>query len=58
MTRDDVNRTLRMMEQCRHLRMEAETITEERRLTREYRRMWDSIEPYVSGNKPYSEPAP
>lgn len=58
MTRDDVNRTLRMMETCRMLFYEAETRKEERRLTREYGQMWKEIKPYVEGARPYSDDAP
>ncbi|OKP79742.1 hypothetical protein BTE77_06530 [Ensifer adhaerens] len=58
MKRSDVEFTLRMMEQCRHLQMEAETRTEAKRLSREYSRMWKGIEPYIKGNKPYSDDVP
>lgn len=58
MTRDDVARTLRMMETCRMMSYEAETKKEERRLNREYGQMWRAIEPYVSGKKAYTEPSP
>lgn len=58
MTRDDVARTLRMMEQCRELSYEARNKREERRLTREYDAMWNAIEPFVTGKTPYAmEPA-
>lgn len=58
MKKSDVDFTLRMMEQCRHLSYEAETKKEEKRLTREYSQMWKSIEPYVTGKKPYSDDVP
>lgn len=51
MTREDYNRTLRMMEKCRELAMEAETRAEARQLDREYRQMWKSIKPYATGKK-------
>lgn len=57
MTRDDVARTLRMMEHVRHLSYEAETKREERRLVREYARMAKAIKPYIDGTIPYSEAA-
>lgn len=57
MTREQVNQTLRMMEHVRELSYEADTAKEERRLTREYGAMWKSIEPYVQGQKPYTEEA-
>lgn len=37
--------------------MEAESAAEERRLDREYGRLWASIEPYVSGKRPYTDDA-
>lgn len=58
MTRDDVARTLRMMETCRMVSYEAETKKEERRLNCEYSQMWKAIQPYVSGKKPYSDDMP
>ena len=57
-TRDDVARTLRMMETCRMMSYEAETKKEERRLNRQYGQMWKAIEPYVSGKKPYRDDIP
>lgn len=57
MTRDDVARTLRFMENIREQSYEAETKREERRLVREYARMAKAIKPYIDGTIPYSEPA-
>jgi hypothetical protein len=57
MTRDTVNGILRQMEQIRMDSYEAETVREERRLDREYGRLWKIIEPYVTGKTPYSEAA-
>jgi hypothetical protein len=54
-TRDDVNRTLRMMETCRMMSYEADTKTEERRLNRQYNQMWKSIKPYIDGKRPYTD---
>lgn len=54
MTREDVARTLRMMERVREMSYEAETKREERRLVREYGRMHKAIEPYITGKKQYS----
>ena len=56
MTREDVARTLRMMEHVRELSYEAGTKKEEKRLTAEHGRMWRAIKPYVEGSRPYSEP--
>lgn len=56
-TRDDVSRTLRQMENIREQSYEAETEAEERRLDREYGRLSKSIRPYLDGSKPYSEPS-
>lgn len=56
MTREDVARELRMMEQVRHDSYEAETSKEEKRLTSLYGKMAKAIEPYITGKKPYSEP--
>jgi len=53
MTREQVSRTLRYMEQLRENSHEAETPAEERRKTKEYGRLWKAIEPYVTGRKPY-----
>ncbi len=58
MKRSDVDRTLRMMERCREFSYEAETKKEARRLEREYSQMWKAIEPYVNGDKPYSDDVP
>lgn len=54
MTRDDVNRVLRQMERVRELSYEAETKAAEKRLTREYKLMWQAIEPYVTNKIPYA----
>jgi hypothetical protein len=56
MTRDQVNRILSQMESIRMDAM-AESAAEERRLDREYGRLWASIEPYVSGKRPYTDDA-
>lgn len=55
---EDVNRVLRQMEQLRHDAMEAETVAEERRLDREYGRLYRVIEPYLNGTEPYTEANP
>lgn len=56
MRRDQVEQTLRMMERCREFSYEAKSKREAKRLEREYGQMWKSIEPYVSGRVPYSDP--
>ncbi len=58
MTREEVSRTLRHMEQIRMDSYEAEGAREEKRLDREYGRLWKLIEPYVNGTKPYTEAPP
>lgn len=48
MTQEQINRILRQMELVRELSYEAESAKEERRLIKEYERLWKSIEPYVN----------
>lgn len=55
MTRDQVNSILRQMEHVRELSYEAETRAEERRLDKEYGRLSKSIEPWITGKRPYSD---
>ncbi len=47
MKREDFNRTLRQMEQCRELQMEAESPREAKKYAREYDQMFASIRPYI-----------
>lgn len=54
MTREQVNSILKQMEHIRMLSYECETAREEKKLTREYGLLWEAIEPYVNGDKPYS----
>lgn len=54
MTRDDVSRTLRYMENIRERCYEASP-REVKRLDAEYGRCWKAIEPYVNGSIPYTE---
>lgn len=57
MTRESVNSILMEMERIREASYEADSAREEKRLVREYGRLWKVIEPYVSGATPYS-PSP
>lgn len=54
MTREQVSRTLRILEHLRMASYEAESEREERELTAEYGRLWRSIESYVEGKTPYA----
>jgi hypothetical protein len=47
MTREQVNALLRQMEHVRELSYEAETAAEEKRLVRDYGRMWRAIRPFL-----------
>lgn len=47
MKREDFNRILRQMEQCREMSYEAETKQEENRLIVDYNRMAKVIKPYI-----------
>lgn len=47
MNEEDVRRTLMLMEQIREMSYEADTRAEERRLVREYKRLWESVQPYL-----------
>lgn len=55
MTREQVNRMLRHMEQLRMDADEAETKKQERELLAEYGRLSQAIRPYIEGKLPYSE---
>lgn len=54
MTRGQVSRILLEMEHIRMESYEAATVREERRLDAEYGRLWSVIEPYVTGQQPYT----
>jgi len=57
MTRDQVSRILREMEDIRMRSYEVGP-REERRLDREYGRLWAAIEPFATGAVPYTTEAP
>lgn len=55
MTREQVNNTLRYLERLREDSYEADAKAE-KQMVREYGRIWRTIEPYVSGKVPYTQP--
>lgn len=55
MTREEYSQTLRYMEYLRLSSYEAETKRVEIAMTREYGRLAKQIEPYVTGEKPFSD---
>lgn len=52
MTREELSRTLMYMERLRMNSYEAETKRQEREMVAEYKRLWETIEPYVRAENP------
>jgi chromosome segregation ATPase len=47
LTKEEIERTLRHMEQLRMDAEETDDLKEKRRMIREYQRLWDLIKPHV-----------
>lgn len=55
MTKEQVATVLRHMENVRLASYETDSKAEERRLTKEYGRLFRTIKPYILSEKPYTE---
>ena len=55
MTREQVARAQRELEDILAQSRRADEISEQRRLANEYHRLWRKIRPYVEGKEPYAD---